>query len=143
MKAHVYYRPVTLNLLVRASIKQIIVQLKSPRKMKPKNLKILFISLAILQILDGVLTYIAVSNYGYELEGNILIQYLLSFVGAGCGLLLAKTFALTITYLVYKRLTTTTYQEALIFFCYVVAWVYFFAVTIWILLFLDILSLKL
>ncbi|CAN5412914.1 hypothetical protein BH23ACI1_BH23ACI1_10970 [soil metagenome] len=45
------------------------------------------------QILDGVLTYIGVSLYGPEMEGNPLISWLMAQMGEGPGLATAKITA--------------------------------------------------
>ena len=45
------------------------------------------------QVSDGVLTYIGVSTYGIEIEGNPLIGWLMTVLGEGPGLATAKVTA--------------------------------------------------
>jgi hypothetical protein len=45
------------------------------------------------QALDGVLTYIGVSHLGVDVEANPLIATLITTIGAGPGLALAKALA--------------------------------------------------
>src|SRR5688572_33026292 len=45
------------------------------------------------QVSDGVLTYIGVSTYGLEIEGNPLIAWLMESMGEGPGLAAAKITA--------------------------------------------------
>lgn len=45
------------------------------------------------QVSDGVLTYIGVSTYGLEVEGNPLIAWLMTALGEGPGLATAKVTA--------------------------------------------------
>ena len=47
----------------------------------------------IAQVSDGVLTYIGVSTYGTTIEGNPLISWLMSSMGHGPGLAMAKVTA--------------------------------------------------
>jgi hypothetical protein len=45
------------------------------------------------QVSDGVLTYIGVSTYGLSIEGNPLITWLMSVLGEGPGVAIAKVTA--------------------------------------------------
>jgi hypothetical protein len=45
------------------------------------------------QILDGLLTYFALSAHGPQLEGNPIIRLLISFLGIEAALILAKAIA--------------------------------------------------
>jgi hypothetical protein len=47
----------------------------------------------VLQVLDGVLTYVGVSTYGVDMEGNPLIAWLMGAMGQGPGLAAAKLAA--------------------------------------------------
>lgn len=58
--------------------------------MSPYSLQIL------LQILDGILTYIGIWHFeaGIELEANPILRYLMGYLGAGFALFLVKFFAI-------------------------------------------------
>lgn len=45
------------------------------------------------QVLDGLLTYVGVSLYGPQLEGNPIVAWLMSTLGQGPGLAAAKVTA--------------------------------------------------
>ena len=47
----------------------------------------------LMQMLDGVLTYVGVSIYGVHMEGNPLIAWLMAHIGQGPGLAAAKVAA--------------------------------------------------
>ena len=47
----------------------------------------------LMQVLDGVLTYIGVSTYGLRMEGNPLIGWLMAAMGQGPALAAAKLTA--------------------------------------------------
>ena len=47
----------------------------------------------VLQVLDGVLTYVGVSTYGVSMEGNPLIAWLMGATGQGPALATAKLAA--------------------------------------------------
>ena len=52
--------------------------------------------LAVLQILDGYLTAIGVYHFGTDIEGNMLLRYLMESYGFVPTLVIAKTIALGI-----------------------------------------------
>jgi hypothetical protein len=57
----------------------------------------------ILQICDGVFTYVAVSAVGLGAEGNVLLATWMGLIGPGATLLAAKTLAVAAGLLVYYR----------------------------------------
>lgn len=61
-----------------------------------KEIIILGLVLASLQVIDGVLTGIGVSHFGIEIEGNILIRSLMEQIGYVQALILVKGFALAV-----------------------------------------------
>jgi len=60
--------------------------------------KMLYKYSILLQILDGILTYIGVTQLGYgsNAEGNPIIKYFIDNLGAELGLILTKSFAIFI-----------------------------------------------
>lgn len=60
----------------------------------PREILILGAALAVLQVLDGVLTAIGVAHLGTEVEGNTLIRFLMEHLGYIPALVLIKTVAL-------------------------------------------------
>jgi uncharacterized membrane protein len=60
--------------------------------------KILYLYSIVLQILDGILTYIGVTQLGYgsKAEGNPIIKYFIDTLGAEFGLIITKCFAIFI-----------------------------------------------
>lgn len=56
----------------------------------PRDIIVLGIFLAILQILDGVLTGIGMAQYGTSMEGNALLRSLMTAIGYIPALLLVK-----------------------------------------------------
>lgn len=72
-------------------------QLKNPRiSAIPREILVLGAILALLQILDGVLTAIGVAHLGTEVEGNTLIRFLMEHLGYIPALVLIKTVALMV-----------------------------------------------
>jgi hypothetical protein len=61
-----------------------------------KEVAVLGLILAFLQILDGVLTAVGVSHFGTSIEGNVLIRHLMEQVGYVEALILVKGFALCV-----------------------------------------------
>ena len=59
-----------------------------------KKLHPLVIGAIIVQILDGILTYIGVTRFGELAEGNPLVKYLIVNLGVVFGLLLPKSIAI-------------------------------------------------
>ena len=60
--------------------------------MRRQGLLVLAIFL-IAQLLDGTLTYVGVSQFGIEAEGNVLLTTLMHAWGAGPALVAAKLFS--------------------------------------------------
>ena len=54
---------------------------------------IALVAFLVAQLLDGILTYIGVTTYGTAIEGNPLIARLITSLGEGPGLALAKIAA--------------------------------------------------
>lgn len=61
-----------------------------------KEILVLGIALAILQVLDGVLTAIGVAHLGTEVEGNALIRYFMEHLGYIPALVVIKSIALLV-----------------------------------------------
>lgn len=51
----------------------------------------------VVQILDGILTYIGITRFGELAEGNPLVQYLIMRLGVLFGILLPKSLAILST----------------------------------------------
>jgi len=69
-----------------------------------KWLKLLAILLICLQILDFVYTYIGITHFGVDAEGNPLIQYLVSRLGVIIGLGFPKVLGISIVIYIYRSL---------------------------------------
>lgn len=54
------------------------------------------------QLADGILTYIGVSTLGMEAEGNPLLVLIMSLVGVGFGLVVAKFAGLILGIILYR-----------------------------------------
>ncbi len=65
----------------------------SHRKTSHAELILLGTILAILQILDGILTGVGMAQYGTAMEGNILLRTLMSHIGYIPALVVTKTVA--------------------------------------------------
>jgi hypothetical protein len=61
-----------------------------------KEIIVLGLVLAVLQVIDGVFTGIGVSHFGTEIEGNILIRSLMEQIGFVEALIVVKGFALVV-----------------------------------------------
>ena len=62
-----------------------------------REIILLGITMAVIQIMDGVLTGIGVSHYGTAAEGNIFIRFLMEQFGFIPALFLAKGLAICVT----------------------------------------------
>lgn len=69
---------------------------------KDKNLIKLALALFLLQIADGICTYVGVTNFGVAVEGNPLIKYLITLTGAAVALISVKASTLIPIYLLTK-----------------------------------------
>jgi hypothetical protein len=72
------------------------------KEMTPTPRLILLVFL-VLQVFDGVLTYVAVAMLGVVSEGNVLLATAMHFAGAGPALFGAKTLAAACGILLYFR----------------------------------------
>ena len=54
---------------------------------------VVLVAFLLVQALDGVLTYVGVRMYGLRIEGNPLLAWLMSTLGQGVALTLAKGMA--------------------------------------------------
>lgn len=98
-----YYLVVVHILKVQASTKQIIRIMENRKNVsRKKNSTGMLALLAILQVLDGVLTYIGVSHQ-YADEGNPIVLFLMGHLGILGGLIAVKTTALLFILFVHKR----------------------------------------
>lgn len=69
---------------------------------KNNNIIKLAFALVLLQAADGICTYIGVQNFGHQVEGNPLIRYLITLVGAAVTLSSAKVLTLVPIYYLSK-----------------------------------------
>ena len=67
------------------------------------RLYILSIFFGVLQIADGLLTYIGVSRLGSSAEGNPLVRCFIDLFGPFQGILLVKLLGLTAVYIICVR----------------------------------------
>jgi hypothetical protein len=70
--------------------------LQSHNRTFSRELAILGVVLAIIQVLDGVLTAIGVARFGVHAEGNIALRLLMSVMGHTSALILVKLIALSV-----------------------------------------------
>jgi hypothetical protein len=94
-----------------------------------KNIILLW-TLAICQLLDGILTYIGITHFGtFDAEGNPLIKMLMHMTSGFAGLLMVKSIAIFIIFLlsyVYGNRKHKLSKALLFLTC-----VYLFAVILW------------
>lgn len=63
----------------------------------------MFLLQAILQIVDGILTYVGVVRFGTtDVEGNPIVKYCMNQLGAGEALILIKTLAILVVLLLSR-----------------------------------------
>jgi len=67
--------------------------------MTPKQIFNIFV---VVQILDGIFTFIGVTKFGPEAEGNYIIYLLINMFGTLPALLLAKSVAIVALYVLCK-----------------------------------------
>jgi len=95
--------------------------------------------LVVCQILDGVLTYIGVSEFGTWREGNPLLKYLMDIYSPGIVLLLVKFVAIIMLYTIKLVYDSTVRSMLFIVPClYIILFIYVFRAIlpwIWVLLF--------
>lgn len=65
-------------------------------KLPSREIVILAAVMALLQVLDGVLTAIGVTHLGTAAEGNVLIRHLMQSIGALPALAIVKGFAILV-----------------------------------------------
>lgn len=97
---------------------------------KTYNFLILFLLNSILQLLDGLLTYIGVTLFGSEAEGNYLIRYLIETIGLELGLIIPKITAIALIYFLYRQINKNSIVEKCL---YVLLGFYLAVVITWIL----------
>lgn len=107
-----------------------IINLKNLQIKIDKSFIFQAIFLIILQIFDGLLTYIGIFLYGNSVEGNKIIVYLIEKFGLIEGLVLAKFIGIICIYLlcVIKTQITSYILDGLIllYTTVVILWVCFF-----------------
>ena len=74
--------------------------IREEMRLTPRVILLVFL---VLQVFDGVLTYIAVAWLGVVGEGNVLLATAMHFAGAGPALVAAKTLAAACGVLLYVR----------------------------------------
>jgi Domain of unknown function (DUF5658) len=105
---------------------------------RKKITNILFIVVAILQVFDGILTYIGTTYYGPAAEGNALIQRLMVNFGVIPSLLIVKLIAISMIYLVYRINKTTLIKKRLFIPLIFVTGLYVWAVVVWVFVLLSV-----
>lgn len=70
---------------------------------KPRFLLSLLVCYIVLQVMDGIFTYIAIGAYGYQLEGNPLVRWLMQATNLELGLLCAKIFGIMLGVILYAH----------------------------------------
>ena len=102
---------------------------------KKKIIKINLLILALLQILDGTLTYLGVSKVGtIEIEANPLIRYFMYQIGVKEALVFFKSFACILLIFVYTKIDVVVTNKNLYLFVILIAIFYFFVVKLWLIL---------
>lgn len=90
--------------------------------------------LFIFQLLDGYLTYLGVTEYNtLDIEGNLLIRYLMSHLGVEGGLIFAKALACLIIFIMYNNIQDFKSKWFLSVLCFVLLF-YLAAIVLWVLL---------
>lgn len=77
-----------------------------PFYMTNARLHILSIFFGLLQIADGVLTYIGVTHLGISAEGNPLVRFFINLLGPFSGLFFVKAIGLIVIYTICFRCIT-------------------------------------
>jgi uncharacterized membrane protein len=96
---------------------------------------VLGISLSFLQLLDGILTYFGVVQYGVNAEANPLIKQLIRTFGPFLGLFLIKAFAvLVILGWCYKCVSPQRHEKTWPVFWTLIIFYVIFAVIPWVLI---------
>jgi uncharacterized membrane protein len=77
----------------------------------PTEIVVLGLVLAILQVLDGVLTAIGIHQYGTDMEGNLLLRSLMSLVGYIPALMVVKSASIALIVLLCRQATKMTWLK--------------------------------
>lgn len=93
---------------------------------------------ALLQLLDGILTYIGVSTspLGLDVEGNPIIKGIMRSIGPGMALLLVKSFAVGAIFYLKRSasdlvmLKAALYVVNLLYLISAVLWIYVLSITL-------------
>lgn len=93
-------------------------------------LLLLLVLLLVLQIFDGLFTYIGVSTHGIDIEGNPLIKIIIYYLTPLYGLILVKGLAVFLLALAIKEVNRI-YSKRLLFFIIFLNSLYLFAVYTW------------
>lgn len=96
------------------------------KKKHNSNTNILLLTLSILQILDGILTYIGVSLQFAE-EGNPIVKLLMEHLGILWAVFLVKSIAIGCIYFIYKakingKMTSFLVSCNVVYFIVVCSW---------------------
>lgn len=87
------------------------IQVKAPTR----DIILLGSFLALLQVLDGVMTWIGIYHFGTSAEGNFLLKWLMEAVGYTSALILVKSLAISVVALLcFLSDTVTWLRSALI-----------------------------
>lgn len=65
------------------------------KRWRPSGAQILWLAFVIVQVLDGVMSYVGVSLHGPGIEANPLVGWYLGALGPAVGFAVAKLFAVT------------------------------------------------
>ncbi len=64
---------------------------------------VFIVVLVLTQCLDGVFTYVGVTNWGFDMESNHLVIFFMSVMGIGLGLAIIKLVGIGLGIFVYQR----------------------------------------
>lgn len=86
--------------------------------------------LVIFQILDGIFTYIGVSNYGTMIEGNLFVKTIMEIFGVVFGLVLVKSISIFFMYFIYEMCKISV-RMSVLFVLSLLNVFYFFVIFTW------------
>jgi len=100
--------------LSRTKVRQQVPPANSDAVVLPRSREVLVLGviLAILQILDGYLTAIGVYHFGTDIEGNIFLRFLMESYGFVPTLVVTKTLALGIIGILCSMCTQVSWRNS-------------------------------
>lgn len=91
----------------------VLVQERSRTLSMQTQMRKVLLTLLCLQIVDAVLTYIAVSRFGVRAEANWIVSTVIRYYGTTTGIFLAKAAAIFIVVFILLRLERATSTQLL------------------------------